>query len=209
MTQRGRAGKPAPRTRPDRDAGPRTRPAAPPPPKVDRDRVHAVVEEAVTAAGYDLEDVSVTRAGRRHVVRVLVDSDGGIDLDAVADVSRAVSAALDAAEEHGGELLAGEYQLEVGSPGTDRPLRLPRQWRRNVGRLVEVTVAGRALTARVVAADDDGVVLDADGATVEAVWADLGPGRVQIEFNRVDEAEFASTDDDEDDEDHEDDEDLA
>ena len=84
----------------------------------------------------------VSRAGRRHVVRVIVDADGGINLDAVADVSRAVSAALDAAEEAGGDILAGEYQLEVSSPGVDRPLTLPRHWRRNVGRLVKVTVRG-------------------------------------------------------------------
>jgi ribosome maturation factor RimP len=195
MTQRGRAGKSAPR-RPGagrRDAGTRDagrREPAPPPPRVDKDRLREVVEPVVAAAGYDLEDLTVSRAGRRHVVRVLVDADGGIDLDAVAIVSRSISAALDAAEERGGELLTGEYQLEVGSPGVDRPLRLPRHWRRNVGRLVAVPVAGRPVTGRVVAADADGVVLDADGTTVEAGWADLGPGRVQVEFNRVDEADL-------------------
>ena len=197
MTQRGRAGKAAPR----RPAG--QRPSAPPPPRVDPERVRRVVEPVVEAAGYDLEELTVSRAGRRHVVRVLVDADGGIDLDAVAVVSRQVSAALDAAEESGGEILVGEYQLEVGSPGVDRPLRLPRQWRRNVGRLVAVTVLGKALTARVIAADEGGVVLDADGTTVEAAWADLGPGRVQIEFNRVDEADLGDAGADEDDEDDE------
>lgn len=194
-----------------RDGDRQTRPAAPPPPRVDADRVRDVVEPVVTAAGYDLEDLAISRAGRRNVVRILVDTDGGIDLDAVAVISRSISAALDAAEERGGELFVGEYQLEVGSPGVDRPLREPRQWRRNVGRLVEVTVAGRALTARVVAADADGVVLDAAGTTVEAAWSDLGPGRVQIEFNRVEEADLGDEpdgDDDDDDDDVGDDEDV-
>ncbi len=213
MTQRGRAGKSAPR-RPGagrRDAGPREaarREPAPPAPRVDKDRLREVVEPVVVEAGYDLEDLTVSRAGRRHVVRVLVDADGGIDLDSVAVVSRSISAALDAAEERGGELLVGEYQLEVGSPGVDRPLRLPRHWRRNVGRLVAVPVAGRPVTARVVAADADGVVLDADGTTVEAPWADLGPGRVQVEFNRVEEADLgdeADVDDEDEDLDDEDD----
>ena len=103
-----------------------------------RAQLRAVVEPVVGAAGYDLEDLTVSRAGRRYVVRVVVDGDGGLDLDAVADVSRAVSAALDAAEETGGEIVAGEYQLEVSSPGVDRPLTLPRHWRRNIGRLVKV-----------------------------------------------------------------------
>jgi ribosome maturation factor RimP len=160
-----------------------------------------VIEPVIAEAGYDLEDVSLSRAGRRHVVRVLVDADGGINLDGVALVSREISNALDAAEESGAEMLAGEYQLEVSSPGVDRPLTLPRHWRRNVGRLVAVN----GLTGRVTAADDDGIVLD----DREIRYADLGPGKVQIEFKRLDEAQFAEDDLDEDDlEDEEDEDDV-
>ena len=126
MTQRGRATRPTgPSGRPRRADGARggdacrrtrggdlARPARP---------AARVIEPVVDGAGYDLEDLSVSRAGRRHVVRVIVDADGGINLDAVADVSRAVSAALDAAEEAGGDLVAGEYQLEVSSPGRGPP----------------------------------------------------------------------------------------
>lgn len=152
-----------------------------------RTKLRAVVEPVVAAAGYDLEDLSVSRAGRRHVVRVIVDGDGGVSLDAVAEVSRALSAALDAAEESTGELLAGEYQLEVSSPGVDRPLTLPRHWRRNVGRLVKVTADDRQITGRIVSAEADRVVLDVDGSRGEWTYAQLGPGRVQVEFNRLDE----------------------
>jgi ribosome maturation factor RimP len=190
MTQRGRAGsRPAPRGGLDA-ADPRS----PAMPRMDlaaaRGRVRTVIEPVVAAAGYDLEDVTLSRAGRRHVVRILIDADGGITLDDVAAVSRDISAALDAAEESGGEVLAGEYQLEVGSPGVDRPLTLPRHWRRNVGRLV--TVGGR--TGRVLAADDEGIVLDCDGTSRELPYAELGPGKVQIEFKRLDEAEFDDDD---------------
>jgi ribosome maturation factor RimP len=123
---------------------------------------------------------------------VLVDADGGINLDGVAVVSREISNALDAAEESGGEVLAGEYQLEVGSPGVDRPLTEPRHWRRNVSRLVLVN----GVTGRVIATDDRGIVLDVDGTPRQIAYADLGPGRVQIEFKRLDEAQFDSDDDD-------------
>lgn len=171
-----------------------------------------MIEPVVNDAGYDLEDLSVSRAGRRHVVRVMVDADGGIDLDAVADVSRAVSAALDAAEETGGDIVAGEYQLEVSSPGVDRPLTLPRHWRRNVSRLVKVTVRGatalpgqrgeqpagdRLLTGRVVAADDEGVQLETEDGRTSWAYAQLGPGRVQVEFTRL--AELGEADDEFDD----------
>ncbi|MBM0279960.1 ribosome maturation factor RimP [Micromonospora tarensis] len=208
MTQRGRATRPT--GRPRDGAGPRGGDLA-----ARRARLRAVIEPVVTEAGYDLEDLSVSRAGRRHVVRVLVDADGGIDLDAVADVSRAVSVALDAAEEAGGDIVAGEYQLEVSSPGVDRPLTLPRHWRRNVGRLVKVTVRGatglpgqrgeqpagdRQLTGRVVAADDEGVRLETDDGPAAWAYAQLGPGRVQVEFTRLAELgepedEFDDTDD--------------
>lgn len=174
-----------------------------------RERLRSVITPVVQDAGYDLEDLAVSRAGRRHVVRVIVDADGGINLDAVADVSRAISAALDAAEESGGDILAGEYQLEVSSPGVDRPLTLPRHWRRNVGRLVRVTVRGgtagqpggdRQVTGRVVEADAERVVLEVDADRAEWAYADLGPGRVQVEFTRLDElAESEDVDDDDDD----------
>ncbi|MBQ0900777.1 ribosome maturation factor RimP [Micromonospora sp. U21] len=193
MTQRGRATRST--GRPRDGAGPRGGDLA-----ARRTRLRAVIEPVVNGVGYDLEDLSVSRAGRRHVVRVIVDADGGIDLDAVADVSRAVSAALDAAEETGGDIVAGEYQLEVSSPGVDRPLTLPRHWRRNVGRLVKVTVRGaaalpgqrgeqpagdRQLTGRVVGADDEGVQLETDDGRASLAYAQLGPGRVQVEFTRL------------------------
>lgn len=166
-----------------------------------RARLRAVVEPVVIAAGYDLEDVSISRVGRRHIVRVIVDGDRGVSLDAVADVSRAVSGALDEAEAATGDLVVGEYQLEVSSPGVDRPLTLPRHWRRNVGRLVKVTVRGpgvvpagaeptgvsgeRQVLARVLDADDERVGLDVDGRQEEWRYGDLGPGRVQVEFSRL------------------------
>jgi ribosome maturation factor RimP len=192
MTQRGRArpgSRPGARRRDDEEQ------RAPAAPRIDlaaaKARVRAVIEPVIEQAGYDLEEVNVSRAGRRHVVRVLVDTDGGINLDDVAVVSREISAALDEAEERGGEVLAGEYQLEVGSPGVDRPLTLPRHWRRNRGRLVAVN----GLTGRVVGVDDAGVTLDVDGATRALTFAELGAGKVQIEFKRLDEADFGDEDD--------------
>jgi ribosome maturation factor RimP len=150
-----------------------------------RTRVRVVVEPVVVSAGYDLETLSIKRVGRRHLVRVIVDGDDGVNLDAVARLSRDISAALDAAEESGGDLIAGEYELEVSSPGVDRPLSLPRHWRRNAGRLVKVTVADRSIVGRVRAADEHGVELDVDGQSHRLGYEELGPGRVQIEFNRL------------------------
>jgi ribosome maturation factor RimP len=167
----------------------RERPVGPQP---NRARVREVIEPVVNAAGYDLDGLSLSRAGRRHLVRLTVDRDGGVNLDAVADVSRLVSAALDAVEADGEVLFAGEYELQVSSPGVDRPLTLPRHWRRNVGRLVQVRAGDKQLTGRIMKADDDGVVLSADGTEHELPYAELGTGKVQLEFTR---AEAISDDD--------------
>jgi len=159
-----------------------------------RARLREVIGPVVEAAGYDLEELSVSRAGRRHVLRIIVDGEQGISLDAVADLSREISAALDAAEETGGEFSEREYVLEVSSPGVDRPLTQPRHWRRNIGRLVAVHAGEQQLTGRLVDADDTGIVLEVDGVRHGWAYPDLGPGRVQIEFGRPDEADGLDND---------------
>jgi ribosome maturation factor RimP len=158
-----------------------------------REHLLKLLEPIVAGAGYDLEDVTVTSAGRRSLVRVTVDADGGIDLDAVATVSRLVSDALDAdaSDPHSPRALANAYVLEVSSPGVDRPLTEPRHWRRAAGRLVQTEVEGRPLLARIVSAGDAGVTLEPeDGAPRTVAWADLGRGKVQVEFNRAGSDDF-------------------
>ena len=156
-----------------------------PAPQAMRSRIVALIEPVVSAAGYDLEDVAVNQAGRRMVVRVVVDADGGITLDDVAAVSRGVSAALDGSDGAPGSAFStGPYTLEVTSPGVDRPLTEPRHWRRNVSRLVTVRISGRTVTARIVAVDDGGVRLADEKGIQSVAFAELGPGRVQVEFDR-------------------------
>lgn len=152
--------------------------------------VRRVVEPAVASLGLDLEDVSVQAAGRRRV-SVVVDRDGGIDLDGIAEVSRAVSDALDESDAMG----ADPYTLEVTSPGIDRPLTLPRHWRRNVGRRVHLHAAdGLVAEGRIAEVDDEGVLLLADaGGKAESVerrvlWPQIVRGEVQVEFRRPDSA---------------------
>jgi ribosome maturation factor RimP len=162
-------------------------PAATPPSTASRARLLQLLTPVVEAAGHDLEDVTVSPAGKRRVVRVVVDKDGGSTLDDIADVSRAVSDLLDTAEQDEPDLLGGAYVLEVSSPGVDRPLTLPRHWRRNTGRLVTATVAdGSTLTGRVTSADELEVVLDVDGTERRLLVAEITRGDVQVEFSRRD-----------------------
>ncbi|MDE9367639.1 ribosome maturation factor RimP [Luteipulveratus sp. YIM 133132] len=160
------------------------------------EQVGQVITEVMTPRGLVVEDVTVTPAGKRRLVRVLIDTDvtsltSGDDLagvvpplslDAVADATRAVSDALDASDAMGDQ----PYVLEVSSPGTDRPLTQPRHFRRNVGRLVEVApVEGEPVTGRILAASETAVTLEVDGAERVMPYEECGRARVQVEFNRA------------------------
>lgn len=157
------------------------RPAASLGPAPDKARVQRLLEPVVHAMNMDLEELAVATAGGRRVLRVVVDSDGGVSLDDIALASREFSAKLD----DGPEMGDAPWTLEVTSPGVDRPLTLPRHWRRNAGRLVSVTGPdGKTITGRIAAAGESGVTLDTGSATREYRYADLGPGKIQVEFSR-------------------------
>ena len=163
-----------------------------------RARLREIIEPVVEGTGHDLEDLAVSRVGRKHLVRVTVDSDAGASLDSVADLSRMISHALDEAEASAGPFRIDSYDLEVSSPGVDRPLTLPRHWRRNVGRLVKVKAEGRLLTGRIQAVDETAVTLDVDGEHRVVPLDQLGPGRIQVEFSRLEDVtdeEFGDEDD--------------
>ncbi len=167
------------------------------------ERLASLLEPAVRALGMDLEGVRVTSAGRRRLLRVVVDADGGVSLDDIERASRALSAELDQATAMGD----APYTLEVSSPGVDRPLTEPRHWRRAVGRLVTVPLAGQAppdaaagpasVHGRVRQADVGGVLLDVQGESRRFGYRELGPGRIQIEFGRLDDSLDDSADEEE------------
>jgi ribosome maturation factor RimP len=148
----------------------------------DRDRLADTLRPAVEGAGLDLEDVEVAPAGRRRLVRVIVDKDGGVTLDDIADTTRLVSKMLDADDDLMGEM---PYTLEVTSPGTDRPLTAVRHWRRNIGRLVKVTRhEGEPVTGRIVEAGDSSARLDVDGTSHDVDYSEVHKARIEVEFNR-------------------------
>ena len=155
-------------------------------------KLAGLIEPVVVAAGMDLESVRVTMAGKRRKLSIVVDSDHGVSLDDTADVSRDISALLDASNALG----ESPYTLEVSSPGVDRPLTEPRHWRRARGRLVRVKVAGEgSMEGRVLAADTDGVTLGIvsngrAGGERRFSYSDLGAGSVQVEFGKIPDAEL-------------------
>jgi ribosome maturation factor RimP len=146
-----------------------------------RDRLAGVLTDPLAASGLDVEAIELTPAGKRRLLRVAVDKDGGVTLDDIAEATREVSRILEDTDAMGDH----PYTLEVSSPGTDRPLSLARHWRRNQGRLVSVTrTDGSTLTGRIVESDEERAVLDVDGQATDVRYADVAKARIQIEFNR-------------------------
>ncbi len=151
------------------------------------ERLRELLAPLVSARELDLEEVEVTPAGKRRVLRIVVDSDDGVLLDTCAELSRAASELLDETDAMGG----APYSLEVTSPGADRPLTEPRHYRRAVGRLVKAQLTdGGELVTRIVAVDDGGLDTEVPGVkgrkpTARRLeFSEIAKARVEIEFNR-------------------------
>jgi ribosome maturation factor RimP len=140
---------------------------------VDVDTIVRVLAPAVTDLGLGLYDVDVTGSGRARILRVMVDREGGVDLEAIAAATQAVSPLLDAPPLDA--VISGPYALEVSSPGLERPLRTPAHFAGAVGETVSIKIragdehGARRVRGVVTAADDTGFELTLDDATVQRV----------------------------------------
>ena len=144
-------------------------------------RLEQLVERCVGDLGLDLEAVELSRAGKKRVLRVVVDADGGVPIETITEVSRELSKALDSSDVMGQQ----PYTLEVTSRGVDRPLTLPRHWRRNVGRLVVGRLAdGSRLRGRILDAGDDTVEVEVDGTPHTLALADVEAARIEAELTK-------------------------
>lgn len=144
-----------------------------------REQILQILEPIASNMGLDLEDVEIKSAGKSSIVQISIDKDGGINLDEVAQISNQISEALDAKE------VLGEkpYTLEVGSPGIDRALTLPRHWRRNNGRLVKISFGSNSEIGRIIESDDEKVSLEVKGKTRSINFDKIDKAFIQVEFN--------------------------
>lgn len=142
-----------------------------------KDQIFELVEPLVNKAGLILEEVQVQTPGKHRFVTVIVDSESGLNLDQVTDVSRNLNEAMDGANFMGEQ----PYTLEVTSPGVDRPLTAPRHWRKNIDRLVKITKTdGETCKGRILNTTDDQVTLDC--CVID--YSDVKRAIIEIEFNR-------------------------
>jgi ribosome maturation factor RimP len=144
-----------------------------------REQILQILEPIASNMGLDLEDVEIKSAGKHSIVQVSIDKDGGINLDEVAQISNQISEALDAKD------VLGEkpYTLEVGSPGIERALTLPRHWRRNNGRLVKINFGSNSEIGRIIESDEEKVSLEVKGKTRSINFDKIDKAFIQVEFN--------------------------
>ncbi len=145
-----------------------------------RERIAEAITPTIEASQAFLEDVMLVRAGKKSLLTVIVDGETGLNLDQVTEISRNVSEIVEALPEMG----STPFTLEVTSPGIDRPLTVPRHWRKNKGRLIKVTMLdGSVIEGRI----GESTEIDVQVGETTVIFAEIKKAIVQIEFNAKDE----------------------
>jgi ribosome maturation factor RimP len=147
----------------------------------EQDRIAAAIEPVLASMGLELYDFNLAGPGRSRTLQVIVDREGGVDLDAITAASERISPVLDADAR-----LLGPYALEVSSPGLERPLRRPDHFRRAVGETVTVKFHDaegvQRLRGGLLEADDDGICVDTGDGTERVRYDDIVQARTVFEF---------------------------
>lgn len=141
-----------------------------------------LLNPVVSRAGFVLEDVTVTPVGKRRLVSVVIDRENSNpSLDEVTVVSKEISVILDTYSQMG-EM---PFTLEVTTPGVDRPLTLPRHWKKNIGRLVKITPKqGDKFIGRISEVSENQVKLELEKELLTVDLVDVSRAQIEVEFNR-------------------------
>jgi ribosome maturation factor RimP len=142
-----------------------------------------LVRPVIEGSGFELVDVAFRRESGRRILRVVVDRDGGVDVDTIAELAEKVSRRLDVEG-----FAPGPYALEVSSPGIERSLKRPRDFERRVGDTVKVKtttpIEGRtSITGELIAADDDGIAVAAGGRELRVRYVDIASARTVVDWS--------------------------
>jgi ribosome maturation factor RimP len=142
------------------------------------EEIAVAITPAIEAAGCYLEEVTLTPAGKRKIMTVIVDGDTNLSLDQVTAVSKEVSAIVEVLPALGDT----PFTLEVTSPGVDRPLTHPRHWRKNHGRLITVTLEdGKVVKGRI----GDSTEIDVEIDSLKIAYAAMKRALIEIEFKSL------------------------
>lgn len=143
-----------------------------------KEEISAVITPVLTSIGLYLEDLTITSAGRRSIITVIIDGDSHLSLDQVTVATKAISELI----ENISNLGDNSFTLEVTSPGLDRPLTKPRHWQKNIDRLVKVTMLDtKEIKGRIKSANNDSVLIDENNI----FFVDIKRATLEVEFKQV------------------------
>jgi ribosome maturation factor RimP len=143
-----------------------------------KEEISAAVTPALSTLGFYLEDVTITSAGRRSMLTIIVDGDTHLSLDQVTSATKAISEIVERLQSLGDT----PFTLEVTSPGLDRPLTKSRHWRKNIDRLVKVVLLdGKEIKGRIKAASEDSATVDQS----EINFTEIKRASLEVEFKQV------------------------
>ena len=142
------------------------------------EEISAVITPAINALGFYIEDITITSAGRRSLITVIVDGDTHLSLDQVTVATKAISEIMETISAVGDN----SFTLEVTSPGLDRPLTKARHWQKNINRLVKVVLLdGSEIKGRI--KDVNEVSARVDEKNIN--YSDIKRATLEIEFKPV------------------------
>jgi ribosome maturation factor RimP len=143
-----------------------------------KEEISAAITPALSDLGFYLEDITITSAGRRSMLTVIVDGDTHLSLDQVTVATKAISEIVENIQSLG----QAPFTLEVTSPGLDRPLTKPRHWRKNIDRLVKIVLFdGKEIKGRVKDATEISATVDEQVVK----FSDIKRATLEIEFKQV------------------------
>jgi ribosome maturation factor RimP len=143
-----------------------------------KEEISAVITPALSNLGLYLEDITITSAGRRSMLTVIVDGDAHLSLDQVTVATKAISELVENVQSLG----QTPFTLEVTSPGLDRPLTKPRHWRKNIDRLVKIVLLdGKEISGRINGASEISASVDEHVIN----FVDIKRAKLEVEFKRV------------------------
>jgi ribosome maturation factor RimP len=142
-----------------------------------------LIRPVIEGSGFEVVEIAFRRESGRRILRVVVDRETALDVDTLAELAEKVSRRLDVEG-----FAPGPYALEVSSPGIERSLKRPRDFERQVGKMVKVKtttpVDGRTNVAgELVAADDEGIVVAAAGGELRVRYADVASARTVVDWD--------------------------
>ena len=142
-----------------------------------KEQVLAVITPAIESLGFYIEDITITSAGKRSMLTVIVDGDTHLSLDQVTVATKAISEIVENLPTLGNN----PFTLEVTSPGLDRPLTKPRHWRKNQDRLIKIILNdGKEINGRIKDSTERSVTVDEQVIN----FADIKRATLEIEFKK-------------------------